>query len=87
MSSFDALVTPTMTHEATVIEEVDQAVSPGHFTRPFNYTGMCALSVPIGLGENDLPVGFQIAARPNDEKMALRIGAEVERSVPSFFES
>jgi len=87
MSSFDALVTPTMTHEATLIEEVNQAVSPGHFTRPFNYTGMCALSVPIGLGENDLPVGFQIAARPNDEKMALRIGAEVERSVPSFFES
>ena len=87
MSSFDALVTPTTTHEAALIKEVDQEISPGHFTRPFNYTTMCALSVPIGLGKNGLPIGFQIAARPNDEKMTLRIGGEVERNIPSIFKN
>ena len=81
ISSLDALVTPTTTHEAALIKEVDQEISPGHFTRPFNYTNMCALSVPIGLGKNNLPVGFQIAARPNNEKITLRIGGEVERNV------
>ena len=83
ISSLDALVTPTTTHEAALIKEVDQEISPGHFTRPFNYTNMCALSVPIGLGKNNLPVGFQIAARPNNEKITLRIGGEVERNVSS----
>ena len=86
ISSLDALVTPTTTHEAALINEVDQEISPGHFTRPFNYTNMCALSVPIGLGNNNLPVGFQIAARPNNEKITLRIGGEVERNVPSTLE-
>ncbi len=85
MRSFDALITPTTTHEAALVEDVDQAISPGYFTRPFNYITMCALSVPIGLGENGLPVGLQIAARPNDEQMTLRIGGEIERNVSSIF--
>ena len=85
MLGFDALVTPTTLDEAPLITDVDQEISPGHFTRPFNYITMCALSIPIGLNRNNLPVGLQIAARSNCEDMAIRIGGEVERHQSSIF--
>ena len=42
---FDALITPTTMDSAPLLCDVDQAVSPGYFTRPANYFDMCALSV------------------------------------------
>jgi aspartyl-tRNA(Asn)/glutamyl-tRNA(Gln) amidotransferase subunit A len=47
-------------------------------TAPFNLSGMPALSVPCGLDLNELPVGLQIAGRPFDESMVLRVGAAYE---------
>ena len=87
MLGFDALVTPTTTDEASLVKEVDHEVSPGHFTRPFNYITMCALSIPMGLSNNGLPLGLQIAARPHEENIALRIGGEVERNLSSVCET
>ncbi len=78
MKGFDALLTPTMTTAAPRIEEVDQAVSPAHFTRHVNFFGMCALAVPSGLTPGRLPTSMQIIARGNQEALALRIGAALE---------
>ena len=78
MKGFDALLTPTMTTAAPRIEEVDQAVSPAHFTRHVNFFGMCALAVPSGLTPGGLPTSMQIIARGNQEALALRIGAALE---------
>jgi aspartyl-tRNA(Asn)/glutamyl-tRNA(Gln) amidotransferase subunit A len=78
MQGFDALLTPSMTTTAPPLDEVDQSVSPGHFTRHVNYFGMCSLSVPSGLSADGLPTSLQIIARPNEEAMALRIGAAYE---------
>jgi len=85
MTKFDAIVTPTIVNEAPLLCDVDQAVSPGYFTRPFNYAGMCALSLPIGLSKNGLPLSFQIAGRPNNEGMTLQVGAAIERGISSIF--
>ena len=85
MNRFDVLVTPTIVNEAPLLSNVDQAVSPGYFTRPFNYAGMCALSLPMGLSKNGLPLSFQIAGRPNDEAITLRVGAAIERELASIF--
>ena len=82
MRGFDAVLTPTIFATAVPVTEADQSVSPGHFTRPFNYLGMCALSVPTGLGSSGLPTSLQIAARGGAEAMALRIGAALEAAQP-----
>ena len=85
MLKFDALLTPTTAIEAPLVEDVDQSFSPGHFTRPFNYSGMCALSLPMGLSENGLPLSFQIASRPCYEEMVIQIGASVEKLSTTIF--
>lgn len=78
MRGFDALLTPTCLSAAPLLSDVDQAVLPGYFTRPFNYLGLCALSLPTGLIESGLPASLQIVAAANNEAMALRIGEALE---------
>lgn len=43
------------------------------FNNPFNLTGMPAISVPCGFGSENLPIGLQIAGKPFDEAMVLRV--------------
>ncbi len=78
MRGFDAIATPVTTAAASPVAEIDQAVSPGHFTRVFNWLGMCGLAVPMATDAGGLPLGLQVAARAGGEAMALRIGAAVE---------
>jgi aspartyl-tRNA(Asn)/glutamyl-tRNA(Gln) amidotransferase subunit A len=82
MRDFNAVLTPTVTATAPAIAEVDQSVSPGHFTRPFNYLGMCGLALPTRLTPDGLPTSLQIAVRGGEEAMALRIGAALELAQP-----
>ncbi|HZK91941.1 MAG TPA: amidase [Stellaceae bacterium] len=70
----DALLTPTTQTAAIPNDEVDQNTTPAHFTRVFNLLEMCALAVPNGFTAGGLPLSLQIACRPYDEAMALRIG-------------
>ena len=51
-------------------------------TAPFNVTGMPALSVCTGFGDDGLPLAMQIAARPLDDALVLRIGAAWEAATP-----
>jgi aspartyl-tRNA(Asn)/glutamyl-tRNA(Gln) amidotransferase subunit A len=48
-------------------------------TRPFNYLGLPALSIPCGFTGNGLPVGFQLVGRPFSEAALFRIGRAYER--------
>lgn len=78
MRGFDAVLTPTVTTAAPAVAEADPLASPAHFTRPINYLGICALSLPTGLTPTGLPTSLQIAARGGDEATALRVGAALE---------
>ena len=78
MAGLDAVLTPTTRETAPPLAEIDPAVAPRHFTRPANYYGLCALSLPMGLAPDGLPAGLQIIGKPHDEAMALRIGAAYE---------
>ena len=49
-------------------------------TRPFNITGMPAISVPCGFDERGLPVGLQIVGRPFDEATVLRAADAYEQA-------
>ena len=58
-------------------------VAIGHCTRPFNYLGIPAISVPAGFSETNLPVAFQLAGRPFDEARVLRAARAYERETGS----
>lgn len=47
-------------------------------TIPFNVTGHPAMSVPVGLASDGLPVGVQIAGRPFDEATVFRVCRAIE---------
>jgi aspartyl-tRNA(Asn)/glutamyl-tRNA(Gln) amidotransferase subunit A len=88
LTRVDAIVTPASPvtawrrAQASVVtggvEESPLAAS-WRLTYPFNLTGLPALSMPCGFDSRGLPVGLQIAGRPFDEAMILRIGQAYER--------
>ena len=82
MRGFDALAMPSSTSTAPALADVDQAVSPGYFTRPFNFLEMCGLSLPINLASNGMPTSIQIVGKAHDEAMCLRVGAALELDLP-----
>lgn len=47
--------------------------------RPFNLTGLPAMSVPCGFTSSGLPIGLQIAGRPFDEATVLRVAHAYEQ--------
>ena len=49
------------------------------FTRPFNFTGHPAVSLPCGFTPAGLPVGLQLVGRPFDEAMVLRAADAYQR--------
>jgi len=86
----DVLFTPVLRFPVPTIAETDVdnredekltdfIASFPHCTRPINYLGFPALSVPAGFTANGLPVAFQLVGRPLDEKLLLRLGAAYER--------
>ncbi|HEY6131729.1 MAG TPA: amidase [Halioglobus sp.] len=49
-------------------------------TAPFNATHLPALSLPCGFNRSGLPIGMQIAGRPFDEAIVLRVGHAYEQA-------
>ena len=45
----------------------------------FNVTGHPALSVPVGLGADGMPLAVQIVGRAFDEETVLRVGRAIEQ--------
>src|SRR5215472_4179527 len=85
----DAVLAPVAPVPAPTIAESDVGTSPGaeaviqrltRFTRPINYLGLPALSVPAGFTGKGLPVGMQLIGRSFDEATVLRIGAAFQRA-------
>ena len=78
----DVLVTAGAPAEAPRIDAVPKwgnLSNPG-FTNPFNLTGWPAISVCSGFGEGGLPVSVQIAAKPFQETLLLRVADAFEKA-------
>ncbi len=81
------LATPTIRTALPTIAETDVdagapervAMGIGANTRPFNYLGLPAVSVPCGLDPNGLPIGLTLAGKPFDEGTVLRGGDAFQR--------
>jgi aspartyl-tRNA(Asn)/glutamyl-tRNA(Gln) amidotransferase subunit A len=87
----DAFLTPTVPVPAPKLDaewvEAGEVVAPPQYfmvknTAVFNLTGLPAVTVPCGETAG-LPVGLQIAGRPWDESLILRIARAVEERLPS----
>ena len=88
-ANLDALILPTIptnlpTLEATSIDDGPPGTETAFLnlsinTRPFNYLGLPAISIPCGLDPNGLPIGLQIAARPFAEARTLSIADAYQR--------
>ncbi len=75
----DLLSTPTVPYGAPKLGEPARNT---WFTAPFNALGWPAITVPVGLTAERLPLGLQLAGRPWDEATVLRAAAVVEQAGP-----
>jgi len=84
----DVLHIPVMITPVPTLAESNLAANPGfsafiatmgHCTRPINYLGLPALSVPCGFTKSGLPTSFQLVERPFDESTLYRLGHSYER--------
>ena len=89
LTQVDVLVTPGVSitapglEESTVRLEGDDVPVGGvaltRCTRIYNLVGLP--SVPVGLSRAGLPIGIQIAGRPFDEELVLRVADAYERHI------
>ncbi len=92
-ADYDLLLTPTLAERPLPLGEVtgygadpmaDLARS-GRFapyTALFNVTGQPAISVPAGFGEDGLPIGAQLVAKPLGEDTLLQVATQLEAARP-----
>ncbi|MCB1245647.1 MAG: Asp-tRNA(Asn)/Glu-tRNA(Gln) amidotransferase GatCAB subunit A, partial [Acidimicrobiia bacterium] len=79
----DVLISPTS--PTTAFEVGERAADPIAMyysdvcTIPSNLSGDPAISVPVGLDDAGLPIGFHVMAPALGEEMLFRVAAEVER--------
>jgi len=51
-------------------------------TQPFNVNGSPAMSVPLHMSEDGLPICIMFAARPGDEATLFRLAGQLEKAAP-----
>jgi aspartyl-tRNA(Asn)/glutamyl-tRNA(Gln) amidotransferase subunit A len=82
---FDFLICPTTPTTAFKIgEKADDPLAmylSDLFTIPSNLAGAAGISLPCGLGEDDLPVGIQVLGPPLSEELLFRAAHALEQSL------
>jgi amidase len=56
--------------------------TPCQYTLPHNIMGTPAMSLPLAMHSNGMPIGVQIAGRPADEHLLLQLSAALEDAMP-----
>lgn len=88
---FDIVVAPTLDRPPREIGEVDGSDARQHaarrtqdiaLTAPFNASGQPALSLPVGVSTDGLPIGVQLIGRIGDEAGLLALGKVLEEAMP-----
>jgi len=80
LGRYDVLLTASALNTAPRFDAPGDALSIASpmQTIPFNVTGHPAMSVPIGLGGDGMPLSVQIVGRPFDEATVFQAGRAVE---------
>jgi len=86
----DAVITPVWPYPLPTIVESDLGANPeaaamvlqsGQNTRPVNYLGFPAVTLPTGFDANGLPASVQLIGAPYTEATLLRIASALEREL------
>lgn len=90
-SSCDIVMLPNFAGSIPTIAELDVGGGPQlmaalgkvmKYSRPLNYLGLPALTLPYPHKDGELPNGFQLMARPFAEARLLAVGTAYQREVP-----
>jgi amidase len=92
-SEFDLLLTPTQSEPPVPIDRLwparerpwallDRLAECVAFAEPWNETGQPAISLPLHVSTEGLPVGVQLVAAPGREDVLLRVAAQLEEARP-----
>ncbi|WP_372966128.1 amidase [Marinobacter sp.] len=96
MTDYDAILTPVLAHTTPLLGHLSPTVpfdtlferlmQYANFTPFANATGAPAISIPMGVTENNLPVSVQFMAKHGDERTLLEISyaLEADRGWPSI---
>ena len=80
----DIIFTPTAPSDAfeegSKIDDPIQMYLNDVFTVPVSLAGLPAISIPMGLSSNDLPLGFQIIGKSFDEDSVLSAAKIIEEN-------
>jgi aspartyl-tRNA(Asn)/glutamyl-tRNA(Gln) amidotransferase subunit A len=74
----DVLLVPTTPVTALRRGDLEGRKLLGHFTQPFSFAGLPALTVPIDGPAERLPVGLTVVGRPFDDDLVLDVGIALE---------
>lgn len=77
---FGHLLVATGMHKLTALRSLEK--SP--FTQLANLTGQPAMSVPLHITPDQLPIGVQFVARFCDERSLFRLAGQLEKACPWF---
>ena len=92
----DVVVAPACVSTAPPFTDVDRPVAGVPATWPdvsartmalWNVTGLPALAVPIGFGDDGLPIGMQIAGAPFADESCLAVGATYQTATDHHLRS
>jgi amidase len=93
---YDVMLTPTtpnvaepwgrynLGREDVTLEEAPVKILRGvcQFTLPHNIMGTPAISLPLAMHPDGLPIGVQLATRPADEHVILQLANALEQAMP-----
>ncbi|CAH1641377.1 unnamed protein product [Spodoptera littoralis] len=83
----DLLLTPTTLSDAPLYHEFvakhnrDQCAFQDYCTQPANMAGIPAISIPITLSKNNLPLSLQLMGPPLSEELMLNVAKKIESLV------
>jgi len=92
LAPYDAVLTPTLAQPPLRIGEIRDDADPARdfarqkaftpWTSAWNLTGMPAVSLPLHMTPEGLPVGVMLAGRPTEEHVLLALSAQIEAAAP-----
>jgi amidase len=86
----DVLITPTLvqpppkhgTLGANPATAHDEGLDWLPFTYPYNCTGQPAISLPLGMTSDGLPIGVQLVGPPRGEQVMLDLALQLQEAMP-----
>jgi amidase len=92
LAAYDVVLTPTLAQPPLRIGEIRDDADPARdfenqkaftpYTSAWNVTGMPAVSLPLHMTPDGLPVGVMLAGRPGEDHRLLAVAAQVEQAAP-----